>query len=83
MPISRNPEAHGSQDGIQPSSAEVFDRSVLATSETFLLLFTMLLQLLLYYGVLQTVRDLLRFLKIDSDVFRRRTRGEPFDASEP
>jgi hypothetical protein len=29
---SRNPEAHGSQDGIQPSAAEVFDRWPLATS---------------------------------------------------
>src|SRR5271166_2163594 len=66
--ISRNPEAHGSQDGIQPSAAEVFDRSLLATSGTFPPLFTMLLQLLLYYGVLQPIRNLLRFLQIDSEV---------------
>jgi hypothetical protein len=42
----------------------------------------MLLQLLLYYGVLQTIRNLLRFLKIDSEVFRSRTPGEPFDGAQ-
>src|SRR6202790_5708237 len=69
--ISRNPEAHGSQDGIQPSAAEVLDRSMLATSGTFPPLFTMLLQLLLYYGVLQPIPNLLRFPHIDSKFFRR------------
>ena len=82
MSISRNPEAHGSQDGIQPSVAEVFNRSLPATSETFSPLFTMLLQLLLYYGVLQPIRNLLRFPQIDSEVFRSRTRGEPFDGAQ-
>jgi hypothetical protein len=43
----------------------------------------MLLQLLLYYGVLQPIRNLLRFLKIDSEVFRSRTLGEPFDGAQP
>ena len=63
-------EAHGSQDGIQPSAAEVFDRSLLATSETFPPLF---------YGALQPIRNLLGFPQIDSEVFRSRTRGERFD----
>src|SRR5580704_9091029 len=80
--ISGNPEAHGSQDGIQPSAAEVFDRSLLATSGTFPPLFTMLLQLLLYYGVLQPIRNLLRFPLIDSEAFRSCTRGEPFDGAQ-
>src|ERR1700676_667035 len=79
--ISRNPEAHGPQDGIEPSAAEIFDRPLPATSETFPPLFTMLLQLLLYYGVLQPIRNLLRFPQIDSEVFRSRTRGEPFDGA--
>jgi hypothetical protein len=72
--ISRNPEAHGPQDGIEPSAAEVFNRPQPATGETFSPLLTMLLQLLLHYGVLQTVHNLLRFLKIDSEVFRSRTK---------
>ena len=80
--VSRNHEADGSQDGIQPSAAEVFDRSLLATSKTFPPLFTMLVQLLLYYGVLQPIRNLLRFPQIDSEVFRSRTRGEPFDGAQ-
>jgi hypothetical protein len=42
----------------------------------------MLLQLLFYYGVLQTVHNLLRFLKIDSEVFRSRTPGDPFDGAQ-
>ena len=42
----------------------------------------MLLELLLYYGVLQPIRNLLRFLKIDSEVFRSRTLGEPFDCAQ-
>ncbi len=42
----------------------------------------MFLQLLLYYGVLQPIRNLLRFLKIDSEVFRSRTPGEPFDRAQ-
>jgi hypothetical protein len=42
----------------------------------------MLLQLLVYYGVLQPIRNLLRFLKIDSEVFRSRTPGEPFDGAQ-
>jgi hypothetical protein len=42
----------------------------------------MLLQLLVYYGVLQPIRNLLRFLKIDSEVFRSRTLGEPFDGAQ-
>jgi hypothetical protein len=33
----------------------------------------MLLQLLLYYGFLQSIRNLLRFLQIDSEVFWSRT----------
>jgi hypothetical protein len=79
MPISRNPEAHGPEDGIEPSAAEVFNRPQPATCETFSPLFTMLLQLLLYYGALQPIRYLHRFLKIDSEVFRsdttRRAKG--------
>jgi hypothetical protein len=66
--ISRNPEAHGPQDGIQPSATEVFNRPQPATGLTFSPLFTMLLQLLLHYGALQTVHNLLRFLQIDSEV---------------
>jgi hypothetical protein len=42
----------------------------------------MLLQLLVYYGVLQPIRNLLRFLKIDSEVFRSRTPGEPFNGAQ-
>jgi hypothetical protein len=42
----------------------------------------MLLQLLLYYGVLQPIRNLLRFPQIDSEVFRSRTLGEPFDGAQ-
>ena len=42
---------------IQTSAAEVFDRPLPATSETFPPLFTMLVQLLLYYGVLQPIRN--------------------------
>src|SRR5271165_5083494 len=80
--ISRNPEAYGPQDGIQPSAAEVFDRPLPATSETFPPLFTMLVQLLLYHGVLQPIRNLLRFLQIDSKVFRSRTPGDPFDGAQ-
>ena len=82
MLISRNPEAYGPQDGIQPSAAKVFDRPLPATSETFSSLFTMLVQLLLYYGVLQPIRNLLRFLQIDSKVFRSRTPGDPFDVAQ-
>ena len=41
----------------QTSAAEVFDRPLPATSETFPPLFTMLVQLLLYYGVLQPIRN--------------------------
>jgi len=63
--ISRNPEAYGPQDGIQTFAAEVFDRPLPATSETFPPLFTMFVQLLLYYGVWQPIRNLLRFLQID------------------
>jgi hypothetical protein len=51
--ISRNPEAYGPQDGVQTSAADVFDRPLPATIETFPPLFTMFVQLLLYYGVLQ------------------------------
>jgi hypothetical protein len=80
--VSRDPEAHGPQDGIEPSQAEVFNRPQPAPGETFSPLFTMLLQLLLYYGVLQPIRNLLRFLKIDSEVFRSRTPGEPFDGAQ-
>jgi hypothetical protein len=76
--ISRNPEAHGPQDGIEPSAAEVFNRPQAATGVTFSPLFTMLLQLLLHYGALQTVHNLLRFLQIDSEVFRSRTPSESF-----
>jgi hypothetical protein len=82
MSISRNPEAHGPKDGIQLSVAIVFNRSLPATSETFPPLFTMLLQLLFYYGVLQPIRNLLRFLQIDSEVFSSRTPGEPFDGAQ-
>ena len=39
----------------------------------------MLLQLLFYYGFLQTVHNLLRFLQIDAEVFRCRTSGESFN----
>ena len=67
--VSRGPEAHGPQDGIERSAAEVFNRPQPATDVTFSPLFTMLLQLLLHYGILQTVHNLLRFLKIDSEVF--------------
>jgi hypothetical protein len=42
----------------------------------------MLLQLLLYHGVLQPIRNLLRLLKTDSEVFRSRTPGEPFDDTQ-
>src|SRR5260370_38390685 len=42
----------------------------------------MLLQLLFYYGVLQTVHNLLRFLQIDSEVFRCGTPGEPFSRAQ-
>jgi hypothetical protein len=42
----------------------------------------MLPQLLVDYGVLQPIRNLLRFLKIDSEVFRGRTPGEPFDVAQ-
>ena len=42
----------------------------------------MLLQLLLYYDILQPIRDLLRFPQIDSEVFRSRTRREPFDGAQ-
>jgi hypothetical protein len=52
--VSRNPEAHGPQDGIEQSAAEVFNRPQSATGETFSSLFTMLLQLLVYYGVFAT-----------------------------
>src|ERR1700686_1566207 len=38
------------QDGIQPSTAEVFNRPQAATSGTFPPLFAMFLQLLPYYG---------------------------------
>jgi hypothetical protein len=34
------------------------------------------------YGVLQPIRNLLRFLKIHSEVFRSRTLGEPFDGAQ-
>ena len=80
--ISRNPQAHGPQDGLERSAAEVFNRPQPATSETFSFLFTVLLQLLVYYGVLQPIRNLLRFLKIDSEVFCSRTPGEPFDGAQ-
>jgi hypothetical protein len=80
--VSRNLEAYGLQDGIELSAAEVFNRPQPATGETFSSLFTMLLQLLVYYGVLQPIRNLLRFLKIDSEVFRSRTLGEPFDGAQ-
>jgi hypothetical protein len=63
--VPRNHEADGSQDCIQPSAAEVFDPSLLATSKTFPPLFTMLVQLLLHDSVLQPFRNLLRFLQID------------------
>ena len=79
--VSRDPEAHGPQDGIERSAAEVFNRPQPATSETFSFLFTVLLQLLIYYGVLQPIRNLLRFLKIDSEVFCSRTLGEPFNGA--
>src|SRR5260370_37071346 len=42
----------------------------------------MLLQLLFYYAVLQTVHNLLRFLQIDSEVFRCRTSGESFNRAQ-
>jgi hypothetical protein len=42
----------------------------------------MLVQLLLYYGVLQPIRNLLRFLQIDSEGFRGPTPGEPFDGAQ-
>ena len=42
----------------------------------------MLLQLLFYYGALQTVHNLLRFLQIDSEVFRCGTPGEPFNRAQ-
>ena len=80
--VSRNLEAYGPQDGIELSAAKVFNRPQPATGETFSSLFTMLLQLLVYYGVLQPTRNLLRFLKIDSEVFRSRTLGEPFDGAQ-
>jgi hypothetical protein len=80
--VSRNPEAYGPQDGIERSAAEVFDRPQPATGETFSPLFTMLLQLLVYYGVLQPIRNLLRFLKIDSEVFRSRTPGGPLNGGQ-
>jgi hypothetical protein len=80
--ISRSPEAYGPQDGVQTSAAEVFDRPLPTTSETFPPLFTMLVQLLLYHGVLQPIRNLLRFLQIDSKVFRNRTPGDPFDGAQ-
>jgi hypothetical protein len=80
--ISRNPQAHGPQNGIQASAAVVFNRPRPATGEAFSPLFTMLLQLLLYYGVLQPIRNLLRFLQIDSEVFSSRTPGEPFDGAQ-
>jgi len=57
--VSRNPQAHGPQDCIERSAAEVFDRPQPATGETFSSLFTMLLKLLLYDGVLQPIRNLL------------------------
>ena len=76
------PSGGRSQDGIKRSAAEVFNRPQPATGETFTPLFTMLLQLFLYYGVLQPIRNLLRFLKIDSEVFRSRTPGEPFDGAQ-
>src|SRR5271165_279966 len=82
MPISRNPQTHGPQHGIQASAAVVFNRSQPATGETFSPLFTMLLQLLFYYGVLQTVHNLLRFLQIDSEVIRCGTAGEPFNRAQ-
>ena len=42
----------------------------------------MLLQLLFYYGLLQTVHNLLRFLQIDSEVIRCGTAGEPFNRAQ-
>jgi hypothetical protein len=42
----------------------------------------MLVQLLLYHGVLQPIRNLLRFLQIDSKVFRCGTPGEPFNRAQ-
>ena len=42
----------------------------------------MFVQLLLYYGVLQPIRNLLRFPQIDSEAFRSCTRGEPFDGAQ-
>jgi hypothetical protein len=42
----------------------------------------MLVQLLLYHGVLQPIRNLLRFLQIDSKVFRSRTPGESFNRAQ-
>jgi hypothetical protein len=80
--ISRNPEAYGPEDGIQPSAAEVFDRSLPAIIETFPTLFTMLVHLSLYYGVLQPIRNLLRFLQVDSEVFRSCSPGDPFDGAQ-
>ena len=65
LTVSRNPQAHGPQDGIERSAAEVFNRRP-ATGETFSPLFKMLLQLLLHYGALQTIHNSLRFLGIDS-----------------
>jgi hypothetical protein len=41
----------------------------------------MLEQLLLYHGVLQLIRNLLRFLQIDSKGFRG-TSGDPFDRAQ-
>jgi hypothetical protein len=52
--VSRNPQAYGPQDGIERSAAEVSNRPQPATGETFSSLFTMLLQLLVYYGVFAT-----------------------------
>jgi hypothetical protein len=73
---------YGSEDGIQSSAAVVFKRLQPATCETFASLLAMLLHLLLHYGVLQTVHNLLRFLQIDSEVFRCGTPGESFNRAQ-
>src|SRR6202022_777085 len=40
------------------------------------------LHLLFYYGALQTVHNPLRFLQIESEVFRCGTPGDPFNRAE-
>jgi hypothetical protein len=63
--ISRNPQAHGSQNGLQASAAVVLNGSWPAAGRTSSPVFTMLPQLLFYHGVLQRIHNLLRFLQID------------------